>query len=275
MKRPRVAVITGGHRFDEEGFRAVFESLEVDWFQIEHPAAQALFSVDAASEIDVFVLYDMPGIEFTGHEPPARLHQPPDDYVKNFIALLERGQGMVFLHHAIAGWPAWPRYAQIVGGYFNYQSKGEHGLSRPDSGYRHGVRHTVEVVEIDHPVCAGLEPTFEIRDEVYLFTVFEGDVTPLMQSHHIFTADNFYSANLAIRGQRDSKKGWSHPDGSNLVAWTKRAGNSPVVYLQFGDGPDVYGDANYRKSVGNAISWVSSSGAHDWASEHPPVQPSN
>jgi len=159
VKRPRVAVITGGHRFDEEGFRAVFESLEVDWFQIEHPAAQALFSVDAASEIDVFVLYDMPGIEFTGHEPPARLHQPPDDYVKNFIALLERGQGMVFLHHAIAGWPAWPRYAQIVGGYFNYQSKGEHGLSLPDSGYRHGVRHTVEVVEIDHPVCAGLEPT--------------------------------------------------------------------------------------------------------------------
>ena len=62
------------------------------------------------------------------------------------------------------------------------------------------------MVEIDHPVCAGLEPTFEIRDEVYLFTVFEGDVTPLMQSHHTFTADNFYSANLAIRGQRDSKR---------------------------------------------------------------------
>ena len=265
---PRVAVVTGGHQFDTEGFRAVFDSLEVDWFQIEHPTARQLFSEDGASEIDAFVLYDMPGIEFTGSEPPARFLQPPDEYIENFSALLERGQGMVFLHHAIAGWPAWPSYAQIIGGHFSYQSIDENGLSRPDSGYRHEVRHAIDVVEIEHPVCAGLDPTFEIVDEVYLFTVYEEDVIPLMRSHHNFSADNFYSANLAIRGSRDSRRGWRHPDGSNLVAWAKRAGNSPIVYLQFGDGPDVYVDANYRRAVGNAISWVSSRDAHLWASDH-------
>ena len=148
---PRVAVVTGGHQFDTEGFRAVFDSLEVDWFQIEHPTARQLFSEDGASEIDAFVLYDMPGIEFTGSEPPARFLQPPDEYIENFSALLERGQGMVFLHHAIAGWPAWPSYAQIIGGHFSYQSIDENGLSRPDSGYRHEVRHAIDVVEIEHP----------------------------------------------------------------------------------------------------------------------------
>ena len=53
------------------------------------------------------------------------------------------------------------------------------------------------------------------------------------------TADaaNFWSADLAIRGRRDSNDGWSHPPGSDLVAWVTSAGRSPITYLQFGDGP--------------------------------------
>ncbi len=66
---------------------------------------------------------------------------------------------MVFLHHAIAGWPAWEGYAEIVGGRFHYQPATLDGIDYPDSGYRHDVTHTVEVLDPTHPICAGIDPT--------------------------------------------------------------------------------------------------------------------
>ena len=67
---------------------------------------------------------------------------------------------------------------------------------------------------------------------------------------------NFSSADLAIRGQRDSNAGWHHPRGSDLVAWTKQAGASKLVYLQFADGPQTYADPSYRRALSNAIRWT-------------------
>ena len=84
-------------------------------------------------------------------------------------SLLDAGRGLVFLHHAIAGWPAWPEYAEIVGGRFHYQPGSLGGRDWPDSGYRFHVDHTVEVLEPGHPVCAGLPARFPITDELYLF----------------------------------------------------------------------------------------------------------
>jgi type 1 glutamine amidotransferase len=60
-----------------------------------------------------------------------------------------------------------------------------------------------------------------------------------------------------------SNQGWSHEDGSNLIGWTKHARNSPLVYLQPGDGPTTYTDPNYRGLIENAIRWVASAAARD------------
>jgi type 1 glutamine amidotransferase len=49
---------------------------------------------------------------------------------------------------------------------------------------------------------------------------------------------------------------WPHPDGPNLIGWTKTVGNSRIVYLQPGDGPDTYAAPEYRRLVENAIRWV-------------------
>jgi type 1 glutamine amidotransferase len=38
----------------------------------------------------------------------------------------------------------------------------------------------------------------------------------------------------------------------------KQAGNSRLAYLQFGDGPVTYGDANFRRIVRNTILWAAS-----------------
>ena len=77
-----------------------------------------------------------------------------------------------------------------------------------------------------------------------------------MRSRHTFEAQNFYSADRAIRGERNVNDGWAHPPGSNLVAWTNSRPNSPVVYLQFGDGPQTYADPNYQQVLANAIRWA-------------------
>ncbi len=253
----RIAVVTKGHPFEAEPFFAVFDAMDgVEWTHVEHPEALELVRPERAAEFDVFVMYDMPGIAFTGSEPPAEFPTPPDGYAEAFRALLDAGQPMVFLHHAIAGWPAWEEYAHIVGGRFHYQPASLDGVDYPDSGYRHDVTHTVEVLDADHPICVGLDPTFEITDELYLFPVFTDEVTPLMRSRHSFVEAEFYSADRAIRGRRNDRTGWSHPPGSDLVAWTKTVGASPIAYIQFGDSPQTYADANYRRVLANAIRWA-------------------
>ena len=253
----RVAVVTKGHPFDAPAFFAVFDSFEgITWTHVEHPDALALVQPQRAREFDVFVMYDMPGINFTGGEPPLECVPPPAGYIEAFQALLADGKGMVFLHHSIAGWPACEEYARIIGGRFHYQPATLAGIDYADSGYRHDVTHTIEVLEPSHPICEGIDEAFTLTDEVYLFPVLEDEVQPLMRSHHDFVDTNFYSADRAIRGSRNDNTGWHHPQGSNLVAWTKNVGASPVAYLQFGDGPQTYADANFRRILANAIRWA-------------------
>ena len=263
----RVLLVTKGHPFQREPFFAVFDAdAAIEWTHVEQPAARALFHPDRATDFDVFVMYDMPGIRFTRSDPPAVFATPPADYVEGFEALLDAGKGMVFLHHAVAGWPAWPGYAEIVGGRFLYQPGELRGRSVRDSGYRFDVHHRVEVLDPGHPICQGLGEGFDLTDELYCFPVFEDDVVPLMRT--TFPVDDpslFSSSDLAIRGLRDSNDGWVHEPGSALVAWAKHAGRSPIAYLQFGDGPVTYANPSYRAALSNAIRWAASSEAHAWA----------
>ena len=104
------------------------------------------------------------------------LSDPPDPFKRGFLELLEHGHGFVFLHHAIAGWPAWSTYAEVLGGRFLYSPAQVRGAQKLDSGYRHGVTHTVSVVG-SHPVTAGIPESFEITDELYLFEVAPDQVT--------------------------------------------------------------------------------------------------
>ena len=267
--RPHVLVVTKGHPFDADAFFAVFDANDdITWTHAEHPEALDLFDPSAMAGYDALVFYDMPGIRFTRADPPTEFTSPPPKYQRNLLALLEQGKGMVFLHHAIAGWPAWDGYADIIGGRFHYQPAELRGVSYPDSGYRFDVTHEVEVLDPTHPICAGLDASFTITDELYLFPVFENAVVPLLRTRfEMSDPTQFYSADLAIRGDRNANHGWTHPAGSQLVGWVKHAGRSPIAYLQFGDGPITYADPNYRRVLANAINWVASDDAHAWAQQ--------
>ena len=256
VKQHEILLVTKGHPFEKEPFFAVFDEMPgVEWTHVEQPAAEALYTVEQGSRYDAYVAYDMPGISFTAGGPD--FAEPSQSFKQGFLALLESGHGFVFLHHAIAGWPAWEEYAEILGGRFLYLPGELRGQSRLDSGYRHAVTHTVSPVG-EHPVTAGLPDKFEITDELYLFEVFEDSVDPILVSDYEFVCDNFYSAaHVVLRGRMHDNSGWSHRPGSNLIGWTREVGASRIVYLQCGDDPVAYENPNFRKLVRNAIAWVS------------------
>ena len=249
-------VITKGHPFEREPFFRIFDEMPgLNWTHVEQPAARALQNTQEAAAYDAFVAYDMPGIAFGPNGPDFEV--PDESFRKNFLALVEAGHGFVFLHHAIAGWPAWPEYGELIGGRFLYLPAEVRGEPKLDSGYRHEVTHQVRVLA-DHPVTAGIPATFQITDELYLYEVFEADVTPLLASDYTFTKDNFYSAaHVVLRGKMFDNSDWDHPPGSNLIGWTREVGKSRIVYLQCGDDPKAYANPHFRRLVRNAIGWVS------------------
>jgi len=252
-----VLLVTKGHPYERQPFYQIFDDMpDVDYTLVEQPAARALFSIEEGRAYDAYVLYDMPGIRFNPDRAPDFL-EPPDAYRRNFEALIQDGHGFVFLHHAIAGWPAWEGYAEIIGGRFLYMPASLRGIARQDSGYRHRVTHNVRVVA-DHPVTAGVPAEFAITDELYLYEVFEDDVQPLLRSDYDFTRDNFYSATKAVAERKMfNNDGWTHAPGSNLIGWTKTMGKSRIVYLQCGDDPVAYANEAFRTLLRNAIAWVS------------------
>ena len=262
-KKPNVLLVTKGHPFERNEFFSLFDALDINWTHVEHPAARVFFTPELAVDYDAFVMYDMPGIMFRRGDP--EYEAPTESYRKNLLALLEAGKGMVFMHHAIAGWPAWEEYAEILGGRFFYIPGEVRGEKVPDSGYRMGTPHNLRVLK-EHPVTAGLPASFSMTDELYLSEVFEDSIVPLLASDYEFTRDNFYSSAKAARSMTmNDNEGWDHADSSNLVGWVKSYGNSPIAYFQGGHGPENYADENYRHLLQNAINWVASAEALQWA----------
>lgn len=255
MSDERILLITKGHPFERDAFFGLFDALDgVEWTHVEQPAAQVFFDPALARDYDAFVLYDMPGIDFRPGGP--EFSAPGETFARNFCALLDDGFGFVFLHHAIAGWPAWETYAETLGGRFLYVPGELRGTPRPDSGYRHQVEHRVRVLR-EHPVTAGVPAEFEMTDELYLFEVFEDVVEPLLASDYAFVRDNFYSAARVVQeGKMFDNEGWEHPPGSNLVGWIRPHPASRIVYLQGGDDPVAYANPNYRTLLRNAIRWA-------------------
>ena len=262
----RLLTVARGHPYERDAFFGLCQGLEeFDVCHVEQPLAMQCYGPGLADEYVAILCYDMPGVDFTTGGAPGAL-APTKQQQADFLAMLERGMGMVFLHHSLAAWPGWPEYAQIVGGRFHYQGAQLEGRQWPDSGYRHKVRHRVSVAA-DHPVTAGLPGQFEMVDELYLCPVLEERVEPLLRSDYTFSSDNFYSAALAVAGKMESREGWQHPPGTNLVGWLNSYGNSPIVYIQGGDDAEALSTPHFQELVHNAVRWVSSADAREWAAQ--------
>ena len=252
--RRDLLVLSGGHPYEAGPFAELLGSLAGwDVTHLLHPEAERLIGEGRAGEADAVLFYDMPGYTFGDGQVAARL--PSEAYRRAIVARFEAGRGAVAMHHALAGWAAWPEWAELLGGRFLYQPDEVRGVPQPDSGYRHEVDYVAEVVA-DHPVTRGVPGTFAVRDELYLAQVFEADVQPLIRARHDFVRADFYSAAAAVAGRMFDNSGWEHPRGSDCVAWVKHARNAPLVYLQFGDGPETYRNPAVRTILANALAFV-------------------
>jgi type 1 glutamine amidotransferase len=260
----RLLTVARGHPYDREAVTGLLQDLtEFDVCLVEQPAAQHCLNPQSARDFNAVLCYDMPGVDFTAPDAPLPV-EPDPGFKRDYLAMLNAGVGIVFLHHALAAWPAWPEFAEIIGGRFHYRGATLRNTPWPDSGYRHHVSHRVTKVA-EHPVTRGIPRQFEITDELYLCPVFEDDVIPLLRSDYTFTAENFYSAASAVAGNMNSGENWTHPAGSNLVGWVKRWGNSPIVYLQGGDDASAMANPHFQRLVHNAVRWVASDAAQCWA----------
>lgn len=259
----KLLISVKGHPYDRNAFAALFDNIgSVSYTFVEQPACQVFFAPKLAKNYNVHVLYDMPGIDFTTQPP--QLITPPESFKADFNELLELGHGFLFLHHSLASWPTWPEYAEIVGGRFLYLPSELRGRSCMDSGYRHDVSYTATTHSWGE-LTEGLPERFLMSDELYLCEVFEQDVIPLLSSSYPAAHTNFYSAAQAGVGRMYSNSDWPHPDGSNYLAWLKSYKNSPIVYLQMGDGPSAYENPHFQKILANAINWLASPEALAWA----------
>jgi type 1 glutamine amidotransferase len=265
----RLLAVTGGHRVDLDAFRTMVDVVCAElgwvWSHATQPAAQQWLQPSHAGAWDAIFLHDLPGLALARGTEPAP--HGPDTAVRAAVAeLLDIGQGIVATHHTLAGWPAWDGWATALGGRFLYAPGRLRGVERPSSGYRMDT-YRVEVVAPGHPVCAGVD-AFEVTDELYLCPVFEDEVIALLATDADVSAPSMTSTYDEVRYGRRIPAADQSP-GSRLLGWAKAAGRSPLVYLLPGHGPETMAHPAYRRLLANALAWVASPDAREWAAAHP------
>lgn len=210
-KKIKVLVLTGGHGFKAEPFFKMFaDNPEITFTAAakQDKAAEAYDREDLFT-YDVVVLYDSPS-------------NITDAQKARFLALFDKGIGVVVLHHAYLSYPMWGEYERIAGGKYVYlDEQMTNGIT--SSTYKGNVDIPVTVVAGRHPVTAGLSD-FILHDELYYNMHMAGNATPLLMT------------------------------GDEWLAWYRIEKKSRVVGTILGHG--CYDDPNFRKFLAQSIRWA-------------------
>lgn len=213
----RIVLITGGHPYEHAPFIELFKSLhDVEFREVPHPEAEREFTPEAAGNSDAFVFYDF------DRNMSATARQ-------NFVNTLERGKGVVFLHHALYSQPTWPDYLRIMGGFWKGERFEIDGKSYGPSTATVDIEQHVRIADPAHPITRGMKP-FTMVEECY------GNIYVAPDVHVLLETD--------------------HPQSQRQLAWAHTYSNARIVYLQPGHGPRMYADPNYRGLIERSIQWV-------------------
>jgi type 1 glutamine amidotransferase len=213
----RVLLTFGGHGFDQPAFFAMFDAMrDVQYTKAEFPRQLDLLKPGLERQYDVLVMYDL--------NPKITPEQQ-----KNFQALLERGIGLVSLHHNLAAHRQWPAYRQVIGGQFLLAPTEIDGRQWAKSTWDHDQTVPVTIVDREHPITRGLAD-FTIIDETYGNYYVAPGVHVLLKTNH--------------------------PKNTPELAWTTKYAASPVVFLMLGHDAKAYGNPSYRELVARSIRFV-------------------
>jgi len=204
-KKIQVLVISGGHGFPVQPFREVFAGYpDMECTFVDEQVGGEAFEDISNWHYDAILLYNY-------------MKKLSDKQQANFLSLLDRGVGLVILHHAIYGYRPWPEYQKIV------------GVTSWLSGAKDGVDFKVHVEDPKHPITQGLAD-FDIQDETYQGHGLEPGM------HVLLTTDE--------------------PTNSKAVAWVHTYRKSPVCYFQLGHDAKAYKNPNFVTVLGRAIRWT-------------------
>jgi type 1 glutamine amidotransferase len=209
---PRVAVITGGHPFDVPGFHRFVGAIAGAAFTplVQHLDDFATSPPGARRSYAAVLFYFFP----QGAPQGGGIAGDPARAIED---LLDAGQGVVVLHHALLAYPAWPLWDEVVG-----------CAGRDRFSYHPGTRYEARVVEGDHPIVQGIAG-WEMTDETYVMPAVEG--APLLAA--------------------------THPLSSPVIAWTRTCRGSRVACLQPGHDDGAWSRAGFQQLVAQALYWTS------------------
>ena len=215
LDKPRVnaVVVTGGHGFDEVAFPKLFAAHEGATYTIAPQEDDSeLFENIDGFPYNVIVLYNMS-------------QRISEQRRANFLTLLDKGVGLVVLHHAVAAYQEWPEFPNIIGAKYYLEDTPDHTRSV----YEHDVDFKVIFQDGNHPVSRGLAE-FVVHDETY-------------NNYDVFDDNRI----LAVT---------DHPSSQRALCWVRRYGNANVCAIQVGHGPQVFEDGNYQRLVAQAATWA-------------------
>jgi len=178
------------------------------------PPCQYVFNNEFTETYDAFVFWDI-GRKIT------------EEHKQDFINMLKKGKGCVFLHHSIMSYQDWDEYAKIVGGRYLHDPVIENGKEiHPALIWELDQSLNMKIEDKNHPVTQGIED-FIAHDETYKKLI------PGNSIHLLMSTDN--------------------PKNSKPVSWTNHYGNSRIVYIQLGHGSDIFQGRSYKKLVEQSI----------------------
>jgi putative membrane-bound dehydrogenase-like protein len=151
---------------------------------------------------------------------PAYVKSP--EFQRAFGSYVADGGGLVLLHPAtwynFADWPAF-NATFVGGGSKAHDPLGEFGLT---------------VIKPDHPVVAGLQGEFKLRDELYQVNFEPGAKTQVL-------------VETSVSGQTGKK----HPS-----VWIVEHPKSRIVCVAPGHDGAAHKEVNFRKLLANAVKWA-------------------
>ena len=217
-----VLVIAGGHSFDTVEFVEMFNSFaEYNIDTVMQPRANQLIGKDAIDDYDVLVFYDM----WNGADSVERA---------GYHRLLDRGIGMVFLHHSLAGNQQWDEFSKIIGG--KYHTHRSNVDSSRYSTFKHDIEIDMKIPRRDHPVTRNMED-FTILDEGYNNIEMKWDVMVILKADHAECFEN--------------------------AGWVNTYGNSRIVYLMPGHDKHAFANESYRTLLKNSMKFVYRQGQYN------------
>lgn len=200
----KLLVVAGGHGFPVKPFRAVFEGFaDMECTFVDEKQGGEAFDDPGKLDYDAILLYNY-------------MKKPSEKQWENFLKLLDRGVGLVILHHAIYGYRPLPEYQKVV------------GVTSWLTGAKDDVAMKIHVEDPEHPITKGLQD-FSITDETY-----QGhQLDPAM--HVLLTTDE--------------------PTNAKAIAWVHTYCKSPVCYFQLGHDAKAYDTPQFAAILGQAIRW--------------------